>query len=241
MGHRVGHRRCRIVSGIKNKNMKNSLMIKWFTGRRLCQISQTILHGRDAILRVRDKLLISNIILQLWADVKYHVPTGFFVVKRRVVFILLARQKAVFYVFCFGAPSIYPQNCVNPFFITDRKNRPFGVWEGVGGNKKASFERRLLVTPEGLEPSTHWLRVNCSTNWATESWCLFVSELRVQSYDNFWNLQKKSAFFSKKVHFLSFFLFFRLLVPLFCAFLVRNSDKKEKAMALAKNCYLCRK
>ena len=110
MGRRVGHRRCRIVSGIKNKNMKNSLMIKWFTGRRLCQISQTILHGRDAILRVRDKLLISNIILQLWTDVKYHVPTGFFVVKRRVVFILLARQKAVFYVFCFGAPSIYPLN-----------------------------------------------------------------------------------------------------------------------------------
>ena len=41
------------------------------------KISQTILHGRDAILRVRDKLLIFNIILQLWADVKYHVPTGF--------------------------------------------------------------------------------------------------------------------------------------------------------------------
>ena len=69
------------------------------------------------------------------------------------------RQKAVFYVFCFGAPSIYPQNCVNPFFITDRKNRPlglsFGLWEGVGEIKKASFKRRLLVTPEGLEPSTH--------------------------------------------------------------------------------------
>ena len=132
------------------------------------------------------------------------------------------RQKAVF---CFGAPRIYPQNRVNPFIITDRKNRPFGVWKG--GNKKASFKRRLLVTPEGLEPSPHWLRVNCSTNWATESWCLFVSELRVQSYDNFWNLQKKSAFFSKKVHFLSFFLIFRLLVPLFCAFLVRNSDKPK--------------
>ena len=37
---------------------------------------KTILHGRDAILRVSDKLLISNMILQLWADVKYHVPTG---------------------------------------------------------------------------------------------------------------------------------------------------------------------
>ena len=39
--------------------------------------SKTILHGRDAILRIRDKLLISNMIPQLWADVKYHVPTGF--------------------------------------------------------------------------------------------------------------------------------------------------------------------
>ena len=38
---------------------------------------KTILHGRDAILRVRAKWLILNIILQLWADVKYHVPTGF--------------------------------------------------------------------------------------------------------------------------------------------------------------------
>ena len=30
-----------------------------------------------SILRVRDKWLIFNIILQLWVDVKYHVPTGF--------------------------------------------------------------------------------------------------------------------------------------------------------------------
>ena len=37
---------------------------------------KTILHGRDAILRVRIKWLIFNIILQLWADVKY-LPTGF--------------------------------------------------------------------------------------------------------------------------------------------------------------------
>ena len=41
------------------------------------KISQTILHGRDAILRVRDKWLIFNMVAQLWADVKYHVPTGF--------------------------------------------------------------------------------------------------------------------------------------------------------------------
>ena len=38
---------------------------------------KTILHGWDAILRVRTKWLILNLLLQLWADVKYHVPTGF--------------------------------------------------------------------------------------------------------------------------------------------------------------------
>ena len=47
-------------------------MISW-----LYQLSKTIFHGRDAILRVRDKWLIFNMIPQLWADVKYHVPTGF--------------------------------------------------------------------------------------------------------------------------------------------------------------------
>ena len=38
---------------------------------------KTILHGRDAILRVQVKWLIFNIIPKLWADVKYHVPTRF--------------------------------------------------------------------------------------------------------------------------------------------------------------------
>ena len=44
----------------------------------MCQIyPQTILQGRDAIFRVRAKWLIFNMVLQLWADVKYHVPTWF--------------------------------------------------------------------------------------------------------------------------------------------------------------------
>ena len=43
----------------------------------LYQLSQTMLHCRYAILRVRDKGLICNIIIQVWADVKYHGPTGF--------------------------------------------------------------------------------------------------------------------------------------------------------------------
>ena len=52
-------------------------MIKWFLEKRLYQSPKTILHGRDAILRIRSKWLIFNMILQLLADVKYHVPTGF--------------------------------------------------------------------------------------------------------------------------------------------------------------------
>ena len=98
-----------------------------------------------SIFRVRDKLLIFNMILQLWADVKFHVPTGFgFSPKARgfypfgdatalageggvrgVVWLIQAqleirhatalttgakhwhRQKAVFYVFCFGSPVFF--------------------------------------------------------------------------------------------------------------------------------------
>ena len=51
-------------------------------------LPKTILHGRDATLRVRVKWLILSMVLQLWADVKYHVPTGFVFHRRRVVFIL---------------------------------------------------------------------------------------------------------------------------------------------------------
>ena len=39
---------------------------------------------------VHDKWLIFNIVLKLWADVKYHVPTGLVFRRRRAVFILLA-------------------------------------------------------------------------------------------------------------------------------------------------------
>ena len=49
-------------------------MISW---EEVVSISQTILYGRDATLRVRAKYLIFNMVLKLWADVKYHVPTGF--------------------------------------------------------------------------------------------------------------------------------------------------------------------
>ena len=50
-------------------------MIKYFLEGGLS--NQTILHGRDAILCIRAQWLIFNMISQLWADVKYHVPTGF--------------------------------------------------------------------------------------------------------------------------------------------------------------------
>ena len=50
---------------------KKPMMIKWFLGKRL-YLPKTILHGRDAILRVRIKWLISNALYWLYdADVKY--------------------------------------------------------------------------------------------------------------------------------------------------------------------------
>ena len=51
-------------------------MITWSFGKKCIKFLKTILDGRDAILRVRVKWLIFNIVSQLWADVKYHVPTG---------------------------------------------------------------------------------------------------------------------------------------------------------------------
>ena len=60
--------------------------------KRGCINPKTILYGRDAILRVRAKCLIFNMVLKLWADVKYHVPTGFF-----------RRRREVFYVFVFDS------------------------------------------------------------------------------------------------------------------------------------------
>ena len=52
-------------------------MITWSIGKKCIKFLKTILDGRDAILRVRAKRLIINMVIQLWADVKYHVPTGF--------------------------------------------------------------------------------------------------------------------------------------------------------------------
>ena len=51
-------------------------MITWSIGKKCIKFLKTILDGRDAILRVRVKWLIFNMLIQLWADVKYHVPTG---------------------------------------------------------------------------------------------------------------------------------------------------------------------
>ena len=51
-------------------------MITWSIGKKCIKFLKTILDGRDAILRVRVKWLIFNMVSQLWADVKYHVPTG---------------------------------------------------------------------------------------------------------------------------------------------------------------------
>ena len=58
--------------------------------KRLYQSPKTIFDGRDAILRVRTKWLTFNMVSLLWADVKYHVPTGLVFRRRRAVLILLA-------------------------------------------------------------------------------------------------------------------------------------------------------
>ena len=71
-------------------------MISW---KGAYQISQTILHGRDAILRVRAKYLIFNMVLKLWADVKYHVPTGFG----------FSPKASGFYVFCFSPQYLFTE------------------------------------------------------------------------------------------------------------------------------------
>ena len=52
-------------------------MITWSIGKKCIKFLKTILDGRDAILRVRVKWLIFNIVSQLWAGVKYRVSTGF--------------------------------------------------------------------------------------------------------------------------------------------------------------------
>ena len=70
-------------------------MITWSIGKKCIKFLKTILDGRDAILRVRVKWLIFNIVSQLWADVKYHVPTGFF-----------RRRREVFYVFV-SVPPVF--------------------------------------------------------------------------------------------------------------------------------------
>ena len=83
---------------------EKTLVIKWFLGRRSYQISQTILHGRDAILRVRDKWLIFNIVSQLWADVKYHVPTK--------MLVIVLRNLMLFFMFLFLIPFTIRQQCI---------------------------------------------------------------------------------------------------------------------------------
>ena len=60
------------MNGIKTKNRRNDFLVGGYV-----KSLKTILHGRDAILRVRTKWLIFTRVLKLWADVKYHVPTGF--------------------------------------------------------------------------------------------------------------------------------------------------------------------
>ena len=103
--------------GPKDKNRspfhgEKTQMTKWFLGRRLYQHSKTIFNGRDAILRVRSKWLILNMVSLLWADVKYHVPTGFF-----------RRRRAVFYVFV-SVPQYFSSESIKGVHCWLHRNMP---------------------------------------------------------------------------------------------------------------------
>ena len=83
--------------------------------KRGCINPKTILYGRDAILRVRAKCLIFNMVLKLWADVKYHVPTGFGFSPKASGFYpfgdataLTGEGDAKRLFFLFQSPSIFP-------------------------------------------------------------------------------------------------------------------------------------
>ena len=47
------------------------------------------------------------------------------------------------------------------------RNAPWVASAGLPSSPSAYWKK---VRPEGLEPSTQWLRVTCSTNWAKGAW-----------------------------------------------------------------------
>ena len=63
--------------------------------------------------------------------------------------------KRMFLCFLFWCPQYLSTELCQPFLYNRPKEPSLWCVGGVGEIKKASFERRLLVTPEGLEPSTH--------------------------------------------------------------------------------------
>ena len=113
----------------------------WNTIICICiKSSKTILYGRNATLRVRDKWLIFNIVSQLWADVKYHVPTGvgfspkasgFYPFGDATALLRGRWQKAVFYVFV----------SVPQYFSTEPK----------AADNHHDY-RLPIVPPQGIEP-----------------------------------------------------------------------------------------
>ena len=62
---------------------------------------------------------------------------------------------------------------------------------------RCSQSKYTFVTPERLELSTHWLRVSCSTNWATESCFLSQSGCKdIAKFSFVQILQEKKQTFS---------------------------------------------
>ncbi len=98
------------------------------------------------------------------------------------------------------------------FIATFLHTRSFNILRRTGTRvkRKTSENQRFSeefvglidpsVTPERLELSTHWLRVSCSTNWATES-CFIerFSQLRCKGKAYFWFHQIFWKYFYKNL------------------------------------------
>ena len=86
--------------------------------------------------------------------------------------------------------GIYPiQHYIHPFLHSPSIQR-----NHLKG-KRSWITSEPFVHPQGLEPWTHWLRVNCSTNWAKSA---SPFQLRCKGTSLFWTCKFFFSFFSKK-------------------------------------------
>ena len=103
---------------------------------------------------------------------------------------------------------------------------------------KKRKELRFLVTPwfsfvssEGLEPSTHWLRVSCSTNWARKTLLfeIFIFASTKRAY-HLYSFLKKALFFKSGCKGIAFFWYSQEI----CKKKVKIFDEWKKKVKFAR-------